>query len=204
MRSPDATKAAPAIAGNGPQMLDLLGGSRLADIPSPRRNQSLFGSPPEPRLLRPYQARQIELVESAFAEGKRRVILQSPTGSGKTRVAVELILKALDRGERCAFVVPYLTLIKQSLDAFTSAGVPLGAIGIVQGDHPLSWRGKAVKICSVQTLSARYYRPQVDLVILDEAQRTFKFTQRWLGDTSLATRFLGLSATPWCAILTNS
>ena len=41
--------------------------------------------------LRPYQSAALEQLRSALARGNRRVMLYSPTGSGKTETAFGMI-----------------------------------------------------------------------------------------------------------------
>ena len=65
----------------------------------------------------------------------------------------------------------------------------------MQGSHPRADREQPVQICSVQTI-ARRKRPDVDLVIVDEAHELHKEIFRWMADCP-DTPFVGLSATPW-------
>jgi DNA repair protein RadD len=66
---------------------------------------------------------------------------------------------------------------------------------VLQGLHPRTDREQPVQICSVQTL-ARRKRPQVDLVIVDEAHELHKEIFKWMAD-SPELLFVGLSDTPW-------
>jgi DNA repair protein RadD len=65
----------------------------------------------------------------------------------------------------------------------------------LQGVHPRTDRDAPVQICSVQTL-ARRRRPEVDLVMVDEAHQMHKEIFRWMKDCPQVL-FIGLSATPW-------
>jgi DNA repair protein RadD len=93
-------------------------------------------------------------------------MLQAPTGFGKTLTAAWIIQMALDKGKRVAFVVPALSLIDQTIEAFEAEGIH--CVGVMQGIHPRTDRDQPVQVCSVQTL-ARRRRPEVDVVIIDEA-----------------------------------
>ncbi len=42
--------------------------------------------------LRPYQVHSIEELREALRQGYRRIILCAPTGSGKTEMAIQLVL----------------------------------------------------------------------------------------------------------------
>jgi superfamily II DNA or RNA helicase len=89
--------------------------------------------------------------------------------------------------------VPALSLIDQTVAAFEAEGI--GCVGVVQGLHPRTDRDAQVQVCSVQTL-ARRKRPEVDLVIVDEAHELHKEIFRWMADCP-DVPFIGLSATPW-------
>jgi DNA repair protein RadD len=120
-------------------------------------------------------------------------MLMLPTGGGKTRIAAEIIKGALAKGNRVAFVVPRTVLIDQTVAAFEAEGIY--AIGVMQGIHERTDRDAPVQVCSIQTV-ARRKRPDVDLIIIDEAHELHKEAFRWMSDCPNV-RFIGLSATPW-------
>jgi DNA repair protein RadD len=147
------------------------------------------------RPLRPHQERALAALRASLAAGKRRPMLQAPTGFGKTLTAAHIIRRALDKGKRVAFVVPRLSLIDQTVEAFWQEGVR--AVGVMQGQHPLTDGEQPVQVVSAQTLGRRS-RPKVDLVLIDEAHELHGSVLSWLTDPEWArVPFLGLSATPW-------
>ena len=145
------------------------------------------------RPLRPHQERALELLRASLASGHHRPMLQAPTGFGKTLTAAHIIQRALDKGKRVAFTVPALSLIDQTVAAFEAEGIH--CIGVMQGIHERTDRDQPVQVCSVQTL-ARRKRPDVDLVIVDEAHQMHREIFRWMKDCP-GIPFVGLSATPW-------
>jgi DNA repair protein RadD len=145
------------------------------------------------RPLRPHQERALEALRGSLAAGKRRPMLQAPTGFGKTLTAAHIIQRALDKGKRVAFTVPALSLIDQTVVAFEAEGIH--SIGVMQGIHERTDRNQPVQVCSVQTV-ARRKRPDVDLVIVDEAHQLHREIFRWIKDCP-DTPFIGVSATPW-------
>ena len=153
----------------------------------------LFTPEASPRLLRPHQERALEALRQSIVAGHRRPMLALPTGAGKTVLAANIIRRALAKGKRVAFVVPALSLIDQTIAAFEAEGIE--CVGVMQGLHPRTDREQPVQVCSVQTL-ARRKRPEVDLVIIDEAHELHKETFRWMADCPDIV-FIGLSATPW-------
>lgn len=145
--------------------------------------------------LRPYQLAAIEKLRFALAEGRRRPVLQAPTGAGKTAISAAIIRMARAKQKRVAFVVPALSLIDQTVQAFWREGIQ--EIGVIQADHYLTDWAKPVQICSVQTLQNRGY-PNADLIIIDEAHKRSEFMFKWMADPEWEkVPFIGLSATPW-------
>jgi DNA repair protein RadD len=145
------------------------------------------------RPLRPHQQRALDDLRVSLARGHRRPMLQAPTGFGKTLMAAHIIQRALDKGKRIAFTVPALSLIDQTVAAFEAEGID--CLGVMQGIHERTDRDQPVQVCSVQTI-ARRKRPDVDLVIVDEAHQLHREIFRWMKDCPDIS-FIGLSATPW-------
>lgn len=147
--------------------------------------------------LRPLQQRAIDGLRSSLRGGRKRPIIQAPTGFGKTIIAAHIVAGALAKGNRVAFCVPMLTLIDQTFEKFVENGISASDMGVMQGNH--AWRRPAapVQICSVQTLAARGF-PAVDFAVIDEAHLRFKALDRWMAARPEMI-FVGLSATPWSA-----
>ena len=142
-----------------------------------------------------HQRRAIQEVRDTVKRGVKRVLLQSPVGSGKTRLAAEIGNMALRKGNGFIFTVPAISLIDQTVEAFRAEGIT--DIGVIQSDHPLTNFEAKVQIASVQTLMGRQI-PKTRLVMIDEAHRMFEFITKWMSDEAWAdTTFIGLSATPW-------
>jgi len=156
----------------------------------------LFSAPTAPtnlRPLRPYQQGALETLWASLAAGKKHPMVMAPTGAGKTVLGEHLVARALADGKKIAFTVPRLSLINQTVDRLEAVG--LSDLGVVQGLHVRTDPSAPIQICSVQTL-ARRDRPDVNLVIVDEAHEMHKAIFRWMKDCPDLT-FVGLSATPW-------
>lgn len=147
------------------------------------------------RQLRPHQQAAIDGLRSEFGKGHRRVVLQAPTGFGKSLTAAKIIESALAKGRKVLFTVPRLSLVGQAIEEFEREGVR--HIGVIQSSHPRTDPDAPVQVATVQTLSRRlkHVKPH-DLVIVDECHETydviFEMMDRWAGSS-----FIGLSATPW-------
>jgi superfamily II DNA or RNA helicase len=147
------------------------------------------------RELRPHQTRAIEKLRQSFGSGKRKPVLQSPTGSGKTLLAAAVIEGALAKQKRGIIAVPALSLVDQTVKALWDEGIR--DIGVIQGWNAMTDWSRSVQIASVQTLQRRPI-PEADIVIIDECHRWFEFYAKWMTDPKWHNvPFIGLSATPW-------
>ena len=142
--------------------------------------------------LRDHQSTAIQKLRESFSSGHRRPILQASTGFGKTLVAVDIIKSALDRGKKIIFCVDRIQLIDQTSEVFDYHNLDHG---IIQSDH---WRHNdlPLQLASVQTLTRRRNKPDVDLLIIDECHSVYKGMVKLMEKWS-AVRAIGLSATPW-------
>lgn len=153
----------------------------------------LFADATTARPLRPHQAKALTLLKRSILAGASRIVLQMPTGAGKTRLAAEIVNGALAKGKRVAFTVPAISLIDQTVESFAAEGID--CIGVMQASHELTHYGMPVQVCSVQTLAKRGC-PDVDVVIVDECHLRFNVISEWM-KREPGKIFIGLSATPW-------
>ena len=145
--------------------------------------------------LRDYQEAAIGNLRERIKQGSRRIVLQMPTGAGKTALAGAIVRMAMERGKKVIFTVPALSLVDQTVESFENDGVL--EIGVMQAFHERTDGLAPVQVCSVQTLMRRKI-PQADLVIVDEAHVLFKFYKDWFSRPEWQNvPIIGLSATPW-------
>ncbi len=145
--------------------------------------------------LRPHQVKAIQSLRSSLARGKRRPMLQAPTGFGKTILAAAIVDGALKKNNRVLFTVPSISLIDQTVESFEREGIT--DVGVIQADHPMTDASQPVQVASVQTLQNRFI-PDAEIVVIDEAHRWFNFHTDWFKQPAWAhIPFVGLSATPW-------
>ncbi len=145
--------------------------------------------------LRPHQAKAMDLLRRSLGSGKRRPMIQAPTGFGKTLLGASIVDGALAKGNKVTFCVPALSLIDQTVQAFWDEGIR--DVGVIQASHELTNAERAVQIASVQTLERRVF-PETNVIVIDEAHRWFKVYERWMNDPLFENvPFVGLSATPW-------
>lgn len=98
--------------------------------------------------LRPYQKDAVQQSRDLIAQRKRRLILQAPTGSGKTVCATGIIESAVEKGRRVLFIAHRKELIEQASEKLDRFGIPHG---IIMANH---WRrdpAQLVQVASIQT-----------------------------------------------------
>ena len=153
--------------------------------------------------LRPYQEDLLQKAERALAKPDARVMLQLPTGGGKTRIAAALLDGWLQIGGKAAWLTHRQELSAQTRDALNDNGVWATNTLVWGVDDPAPSETDGVVIEMVQTVSRRNsyrsvwdeYGPE-DLLVIDEAHhapaRGWERTIRqWRG------KAVGLTATPW-------
>lgn len=147
------------------------------------------------RTLRPSQEKAINDLRLAVKDGHKRVMLQAPTGYGKTVVAAAIAESCLRKGTRMIFCVPLLSLIDQTVLRFEEQGIT--EVGVIQGNHPKTDYSQPIQVASIQTLQKRNI-PEADLIVIDEAHVNYKFVEKWINsDKWKDVPVIGLSASPW-------
>ena len=154
--------------------------------------------------LRPYQRDLLRLIQDALDEhGKARVMMQLPTGGGKTVIAGGLLADWLTGGRKAVWLTHRRELAHQTRDMLTDAQVPaMTDVNWTPGaDAPAMSHG--VVILMAQTVGRRTAIREVwnrynagDLLVIDEAHHAAatgweRAMRQWPGP------ILGLTATPW-------
>lgn len=142
---------------------------------------------------RPYQKAAVQALRLALARKLLRLMLYSPTGSGKTEIALILIAGALAKGKRVAFLCNRVHLVEQASRRFYASGIDHG---IVQADNTRDTHSD-VLIGSIQTVAKRGL-PLVDVIVIDEAHAVAGSKDfREVVFRNSALPIIGLSATPF-------
>lgn len=128
--------------------------------------------------LRPYQVEALDAIDAADAEGIRRPLVVSPTGSGKTVMFSHAITR---RGGRALVLAHRDELILQAADKIRQVAPGLG-VGIVKaGQNAVH---AEVVVASVQTLARERRRERLTVtggfrtIIVDEAHHAAARTYR--------------------------
>jgi DNA repair protein RadD len=145
--------------------------------------------------LRGYQADAIAKLRELAALGKRRLLIISPTGSGKTVTFSAVIRSSLSRGRRAIVIAHRKELIDQTVKKLEDFGV---RAGVIMGQDARRDSRLAVQVCSIQTLAKRLDRlPPADLVVVDEAHHALSNSYREVLARYERALVLGATATPW-------
>ncbi|MEE1081032.1 MAG: DEAD/DEAH box helicase [Bacteroidales bacterium] len=154
-------------------------------------------------MLRDYQIEICESVREAF-KNHRSVMMQMPTGTGKTVVLASLVQQYLDKGlelrdQHCQvlIVAHRIELTEQMGEHLKRYGIEYG---VIAGGRKTK-EAEPVIVASIQTLNSKLSSLSSllspSLIIIDEAHHAVAKTYRQLWDVWPEARFLGLTATPY-------
>lgn len=141
--------------------------------------------------LRDYQLDMVARTRAALRK-HQAVILQAPTGSGKTAIGTHMMASARENGKRTFFLVHQNELLKQTSKALWNNKLEHGLIASGKSSNPLP-----VQLASVMTLKNRLDRYEhPDLIIIDEAHRSLAPTYVEIAKQYPGAKIVGLTATP--------
>ena len=141
--------------------------------------------------LRPYQEDLIDKTRQALLRNKR-VLMQAPTGAGKTAITVYMMSRAAEAGKTSVMAVHQNELLTQTSKALWAGKLEHGMIA---SGRTRSYM--AAQVASVQTWVRRmdqYSEP--DLIIIDECHRSAASTYQKILEEYPNAMVIGLTATP--------
>src|SRR6266850_4682394 len=159
----------------------------------------------EVRIVRPYQKEVLRALDHAVELGKRRFLIELPTGTGKTDVIClhgKRMFKA-GRAERLLFLVDREQLAEQAIGALQDLCPEYSSYWLRPG---MALQHKQITVCLLQTMIGRYQEfttDYFDIVIADECHRSIYGA--WQAALTHFDAFhIGLSATPAAYIDRNT
>jgi type I restriction enzyme R subunit len=159
----------------------------------------------EQRIVRPYQKDVLRALDQAVELGKRRFLLELPTGTGKTDI-ISLHVKRMfqaGRAERILFLVDREQLAEQAIAALQDLCAEYSSYWLKPG---MAFQHKQITVCLLQTMIGRYTEftsGYFDIVIADECHRSIYGA--WQAALTHFDAFhIGLTATPAAYIERNT
>jgi superfamily II DNA or RNA helicase len=152
--------------------------------------------------LYPYQAQAVEDVRESLRRlarenKRRRTLVVACTGSGKTEIFAEMILRVTGKGGRSLVLVHTKSLVDQTARRLRARGLRVGVERAAETVDQLL--DVDVVVCSVQSMAKRlgkYLPGAFALLVCDEAHHTPSATQRKIIDHFVAAAAVGFSASP--------
>lgn len=144
-------------------------------------------------ILRPYQEDQKKKARELMLQKIKAIVVQSPTGSGKTVLVANILKGAADKGMPSFFIVHRRELVKQSSETFRKMGLPHGIIatGFFENVKPL------VQIASIQTIAKRIKFLRIPtLIVWDECHHVAAGGWGKVHEAYPDSYHLGITATP--------
>ena len=143
--------------------------------------------------LRPYQEKLVNEVRQHFGDGKKRVLMQSPTGSGKTVTFAHIVTSAVAKGKKVLVMAHRQELILQAHKTLWKYGVKAGVIMAGYDADPRA----SVQVASVQSLIRRLDQyKHFDLIVTDECHHATSATYLKIFANYPKAFVLGVTATP--------
>lgn len=144
--------------------------------------------------LRDYQEKAINQIRKLITEGKKSIMVQSPTGSGKGVMLSHIINAANIKGKSVLFLVHRSEILFQVSDYMDKYEITHGVIKAGEEanyTHP-------VQLASFQTIVRRmeFFAETFDIVIIDEAHHATAATYLKVINAFKKQLIIGFSATP--------
>jgi DNA repair protein RadD len=143
--------------------------------------------------LRPYQQTIIDQARAQLRQ-VNHLLIQAPTGAGKTALTASMLGTAAARGHRSFFIVHRAELVEQSAATFRAVGIPYGIIAAGSVPDPAA----PAQIASIDTLKNRLAKVAPPaLVVWDEAHHIAAAGWTRVMQAYPTAKHVGLTATPW-------
>lgn len=141
----------------------------------------------------PFQHDAIDQTRAHLRSGARSVLLQLPTGGGKTVIASVMFEGAMRKQKISWFIVHRRELVQQAALTFMQHGVP---VGVVSAGYPMR-PDAPVQICAIQSLAKRMSRlPRPHFIGWDECHHLAARSWMQIHEQQSQAIHVGFTATP--------
>lgn len=159
----------------------------------------------ETRQVRPYQKETMQALDRTVELGKRRFLIELPTGCGKTDLIVLYLKRLMQAGhaERILFLVDREQLAKQAIETIQDLLPGYSSYWLKAG---VARQEKQITVCLLQTMIGRCHEfssGYFDVVVADECHRSI-YGAWQLALTHFDALHIGLTATPAIYIERNT
>lgn len=143
--------------------------------------------------LRPYQQRLIDKTIESIKKGNRRILIQLPTGGGKTAISSEIVKRCYNKGNKSIFCVHRQELLMQTYETYKKNDL---SPAFIKSGLSTDVNNR-LQIAMINTLANRLdaYK-DIDLIIYDECQHQACTTWSKVANHYKNAVTIGLSATP--------
>ena len=150
-----------------------------------------------------YQEDMKERIEKAF-ESHQSVMVQMPTGTGKTILLAEVVKSEKLKGKNpCVWIVVHRRELVEQIKETLAKQLDSSLLTFHSSLNPLdsslfTLHSSLIKVFSIQWLSKHYHEleEKPSLIIIDEAHHAVAKTYKEVMDAYLEAKKLGLTATP--------
>ena len=143
--------------------------------------------------LRDYQQKILRETRVKLSRGVKSLVVQLPTGAGKTVIAGEMVRNAIEKGNKLFFICHRKELITQTVDVFGKFGMHPS---VICSGYPKEY-SNPLQICSIQTLVNRLHDvPAPKVLIFDEVHHVMANSWKKVFQFYPYAFHIGLTATP--------
>ncbi|WP_368499992.1 EcoAI/FtnUII family type I restriction enzme subunit R [Herbiconiux sp. A18JL235] len=179
-------------------LLDIIHGRFRAPAPNPLLAPTLSDRP-----LRYYQERAVHIAVDAIMAGRKRLLLNLATGTGKTVVSGNIVWKLWRTGvvRKVLFLVDRVSLLGQAYNSFSAFGDARGVVGedkdlpLLRDVHFATYQGLYSERGGGR-LFEQYPPDYFDCVVIDECHRSGYGDWKAILDHFGNAVHVGLTATP--------
>jgi DNA repair protein RadD len=142
----------------------------------------------------PYQTVLMDDIRAKYRSTALRILLQLPTGAGKTFIFCRIAAGAIAKGKRVWLLGHRAEILTQISDAMYVLGIEHGVLEGGQSDS-----NSRIIVASIATMArrlVRYKEAPPDLIVVDEAHHAVAGSWRKILNAFPKARILGVTATP--------